>query len=408
MEPDRVPVDLGGHRSSGIAAIAYHNLRKYLRLPEKPVRVYDMVQQLAIIDEDVLNMFAVDTIEMGRGFLLNDEDWKPWILPDGTECEIPYYINVEKKDNDWLMFNDEGCELGILKKESLYFEQTYFPLLERGIENDDFSDLQEMLGKNMWSVMAHPGAHLALDEPGLKELTVRAKALRASTDRAIVGLFGGNIFELPQFLYRMDNYLLSTGLYPDKVLQLSEELSNIHLSNLDKWLSAVGPYTDIIMFGDDFGGQQGPLISPDAYRTLYKPFHKKIWNRARELADIKVQLHCCGGIYELLPDLIDAGLDAINPVQISCRGMDPARLKAEFGDRITFWGGGCDTAAILPRGSTEDVKKCVKRRIDDFAPGGGFVFTQVHNIQPDVPAANVMSMIEAFDKFRGYSKSVKV
>ena len=228
-EPDRVPVDLGGHRSSGIAAIAYHRLRNYLGLAEKPVRVYDMVQQLAIIDEDLLDLFGVDTIEMGRGFLLDDADWKPWILPDGTPCEIPYYTNLQKKGNDWLILDEQGIEVGIMKKGSLYFEQTHFPLMERGIENDHFEDLEEMLGRQIWSAVVHPGAHLSMDEEGLKEMASKGKALRESTDRAIIGLFGGNMFELPQMLYRMDNYLLATGLYPDKVLELSEKLSKIHL-----------------------------------------------------------------------------------------------------------------------------------------------------------------------------------
>ncbi len=397
-EPDRIPVDLGGHRSSGIAAITLHQLRKYLGLPEKPVRVYDMVQQLGIIDGDILDLFGVDTIEMGRGFLLEDKAWKPWVLPDGTDCEIPTYINLEKRGEDWLIYEDSGYELGIMKKGSLYFEQTQFPLMERGIENDDFHDLREMLGKNIWSAVPHPGAHLPLDEKGLVEMAEKAAALRASTDRAIVGLFGGNMFELPQWLYRMDHYLLATGMYMDKALALSEKLCEIHLENLEKWLSAVGPYIDIVLFGDDLGGQQGPLISPEAYRELYKPFHKKLWGRAKELAGVKVQLHCCGGIYELLEDLIDAGLDAVNPVQVSCRGMDPQTLKNDFGGRITFWGGGCDTQRILPMATPGQVKENVRELTGIFAPGGGFVFQQVHNILANVPPPNIVAMLEAVNR----------
>jgi len=397
-QPDRIPVDLGGHRSSGVAAIALHRLRNYLGLPEKPVRVYDMVQQLGIVDEDILDLFGVDTIEMGRGFLSENSDWKPWVLPDGTPCEIPYYINLEKRGEDWFIYDDTGYELGILKKGSLYFEQTQFPLMDRGIETDDFSDLREMMGKNIWSAVAHPGAHLALDEAGLKEMEARAKAFRASTDRAIVGLFGGNMFELPQWLYRMDHYLLATGMYMDKALALSEELYKIHLENLEKWMLAVGPYVDVVLFGDDLGGQQGPLISPEAYRELYKPYHNLLWGRAKELADVKVQLHCCGGIYELMEDLIEAGLDAVNPVQVSCRGMDPARLKSEFGDRITFWGGGCDTQSILPMASPAKVKENVDELTSILSPGGGFVFQQVHNILANVPPENIVAMLEEVNK----------
>jgi uroporphyrinogen decarboxylase len=394
-EPDRIPVDLGGHRSSGMAAIAYGKLRKHLALPERPVRVYDMVQQLAIIDEDVLDLFGIDTIEMGRGFMRGDGEWKPWILPDGSPCEIPWYVNLEQHGNDWYVYDDRGDELGVMKKGSLYFEQTRWPLMERGVENDDFHDLEEMLGRNIWSAVAHPGAHLPMDEAGLKEMEAGARFLRNSTERAIIGLFGGNMFELPQMLYRMDNYLLATAMYMDKALELSEALCDIHLRNLEKWLSAVGPYIDVVLFGDDLGGQQGPLISPDTYRTLYKPYHQKLWNRAKELADVKVQLHCCGGIYELLPDLIEAGLDAINPVQVSCRGMDPVRLKSEFGNRITFWGGGCDTQRILPMATPAEVRQNVRELTSVFSPGGGFVFQQVHNVLANVPPENVVAMLEA-------------
>ena len=399
-EPDRIPIDLGAHRSSGIAAIAYHHLRKHLGLPEKPIRVYDMVQQLAIVDEDVLDLFGVDCIEMGRGFLLEDSDWKPWVLPDGTPCEIPGYIQLELQGEHWLLMDAEGSDVGILKKGSLYFEQTSFPLMERGIENDHFEDLEEMLGRQMWSAIAHPGGHLKMDESGLKELAEGAKALRESTDRAIVGLFGGNMFEIPQMLYRMDNYLLATGMYPDKVAELSEKLYQIHLQNLELWMSAVGPYIDVVLFGDDLGGQQGPLISPDAYREYYKPDHKKLWGRAKELADVKVQLHCCGGIYELIDDLIDAGLDAFNPVQISCRGMDPSILKTEFGDRITFWGGGCDTQRILPMSTPDEVAKHVREVTSILSPGGGFIFQQVHNILANVAPENVVAMMEAIHGHR--------
>ena len=158
-------------------------------------------------------------------------------------------------------------------------------------------------------------------------------------------------------------------------------------------MSAVGPYIDVVLFGDDLGGQQGPLISPDAYREFYKPYHKKLWGRAKELADVKVQLHCCGGIYELIDDLIDAGLDAFNPVQISCRGMDPSTLKREFGDRITFWGGGCDTQRILPMSTPDEVAAHVREMNSIFPPGGGFIFQQAHNILANVAPENVVVII---------------
>jgi len=356
-----------------------------------------MVQQLAIVDEDVLEGFDVDTIEMGRGFLLEDKDWKEWVLPDETFCLIPNYLNIEKQGQDWMILSDEALELGIQKQGCLYFEQTHYPLIDRGIENDDFSDLEDVLKQTLWTAVAHPGAHLSLDEAGLREIRERAKSLRESTDRAIIGLFGGSMFEIPQMLYRMDNYLMYMSMYPDAVLRLSETLCDIHLRNLEKWLRAVGPYIDIILFGDDFGGQTGPLISPEMYGRYFKPYHGKLWKKAKELADVKIMLHCCGGVHELLPDFIDAGLDAINPVQINSAGMDAGELKCEFGKDLTFWGGGCDTQEILPSASSEQVQKHVQNQVKIFSPSGGFVFQQVHNIQADVPPENIVAMFNAIN-----------
>jgi uroporphyrinogen decarboxylase len=354
-----------------------------------------MVQQLAVVDEDVLERFSVDTIEMGRGFLLDDKDWKDWVLPDGTACQVPYYLNVEKHGEHWYLLADDGQRLGIQKKGCLYFEQIYYPLEKRPIQHDDFTDLEEVLGRNVWSGTPHPGAHLPLDDAGLAEMAQRARQLRESTDRAIIGLFGANMFEIPQMLYRMDNYLMYMALYPEAVIRLSEKLCAIYMRNLEKWLKAVGPYIDIILFGDDLGGQNGPLLSPQMYRRYFKPYHQKLFLRAKELANVRVLLHCCGGVYELLDDLIEAGVDAINPVQISCANMDAIKLKSRFGSRLTFWGGGSDTREILPNGSLQQISKHVKEQIGVLNTDGGFVFQQVHNILANVPPQNIVAMFDA-------------
>lgn len=397
-ETDRVAVDFSGHRSSGIAAMVYPHLREQLGLPPQPVRVYDMVQQLAIVDDDVLDRFGVDTVEMGRGFLLEDKDWKEWVLPDGTPCRIPYYIHVAQRGEDWYLYNEDGQELAVQRKGFLYFEQTYFPLKDRDFAADDFSDLEDHLSHTVWTGVASPGAHLPMDERGLAEMALRAKGLRESTDRAIIGLFGGNMFEIPQMLFRMDNYLMLLGLYPDKALRFADKLCDLHMKSLEKWLAAVGPYIDVILFGDDLGGQTGPLISPQMYRRMIKPFHRKLWNRAKELADVKVMLHCCGGVQELMADLIDAGLEAINPVQINAAGMDPAGLKRDFGGEITLWGGGCDTRDLLPHGSPGQVTAHVEEMVRILRRGSGFVFQQVHNILADVPAENIVAMFDAVNR----------
>lgn len=393
--PDRVPIDFGGHRSSGISAMGYARLKRALGIEQGHIHVYDMVQQLAVVEPAVLDVLSVDVVEMGRGFCTQCEDWQDWMLPDGTPCKIPAYLNIERRGDEWLLLNDEGLVLGVQKPGCIYFEQTLFPLAERTIEGDDFHDLAEQIPRNIWAGVPHPGAHLPLDAGGRKRLERGAKALRASTDRAIIGLFGGNMFELPQWLYGMEQYLGAMALHPRKIMELSETLCHLHLQNLELWLGAVGPHIDVILFGDDLGSQTGPLMSPEMYRQYYKPFHATLWQRAKELADVKVMLHCCGGVRELLPDLIDAGLDAINPVQVSSRGMDAAALKRDFGKDLTFWGGGCDTHRVLPNATPERIRAHVREQVNALSPDGGFVFQQVHNIQPDVPTENILAMFEA-------------
>jgi uroporphyrinogen decarboxylase len=269
---------------------------------------------------------------------------------------------------------------------SLYFEQTYFPFLE----GDDPDAISDVLGESMWTAVACP--------PGPidgKKLSEGAKRLRAGTDRAIIGLFGGNLFEVGMFLYRNDRFMMLLASEPQHAHRFLDKLMEIHLANLERFLTAVGEHIDIILFGDDLGMQTGPMMSPQMYCEFFKPRHKLLWNRAKELADVKVMLHCCGGVRELLPHLIEAGLDAINPVQISCKGMDAAELKTEFGSEITFWGGGCDTQDVLPNGSPQQVAEHVKKQVGTLSPGGGFVFQQVHNILANVPPENIVAMLDA-------------
>lgn len=396
QEPDRVPIDFGGHRSSGIAAIAYAKLKKALGITSGDIYVYDMIQQLAIVEPPVLDAIGGDVVELGRGFMLDDKEWKPWVLPDGTSCKIPGYINIEKRGEDSYLISGDGLDLAIQKKGCLYFEQIHWPLADRPIEDDDFSDLQEVFKHSVWTDVTSPGSHIPLTKVGLESLTAGAKALRESTERAIVGLFGGSMFEIPQFLYRMDNYLTYMALYPEACIRLSEKLCELHLSNLEKWLGAVAPYIDIILFGDDLGGQNGPLISPTMYRRYYKPYHKKLWLRVKELAPhIKIQLHTCGGIEPLLEDLIDAGLEIANPVQTTCRGMNADNLKAKYGQRFTFWGGGCDTQHLLPQATPKEIAKHVKEQVTILSPGGGFVFQQIHNILANVSPEKITAMFDA-------------
>ena len=392
-DPDRVPVDLSGHRSSGIAAMAYARLRDFLGLPKKPIRVYDPVQQLAIVDEDVLQRFKVDTIELGRAFALEDKYWAEWTLPDGTACLMPVWALPVRDHGDWVLRSQvTGTVIARMPEGVWYFEQSNFPFLEK----DDLDNIEAANPESMWTAIASPPGPIAAGPEGAKILQEGARRLRRQTDRAIIGLFGGNLLEYGQFLYRNDNFFMLLAGDPERAHRFLDKLVELHLRNLDRFLSAVGEHIDVILFGDDLGMQSGPQVSPPMYREFFKPREKTMWQFVKQRAPhLKIMLHCCGGVRELLPDLIDAGLDAINPVQITCRGMEAPGLKRDFGGQMTFWGGGCDTRDVLIKGTPTQVREHVRRQVEIWRPGGGFVFQQVHNIMADVPPANIVAMYDA-------------
>ena len=394
QEPDRIPIDFNGHRSSGIMVQAYKKLRDFLGLRPSPLYVYDFIQQLALVEDDVLDLVGADVVELGRNFYKKEDYWQDWELPDGTPCKLPAFIDVKRTPEGSVVYGDDGQVICIQKKGCLYFEQTCFPLYE----NDDmtFEKLSYYLQQIMWCRLGIPPAPAGMDTEGLKTFGATAKALRQSTDRAIYATFGGNLIEIGEFAFRIDNFLYQLAANPKRIHTFLDKLTEFHLENLTNYLGAVGDSIDIIGFGDDLGMQTGPQISPRMYREFFKPRHAILWKHVKKLAPhIKVSLHCCGGVYPLLQDMIEAGLDVINPVQFTCKDMELPRLKQEFGKDLVFWGGGCDTRAILPKGTPEEIHNHVKENVTIMAPEGGFVFQQVHNIMADVPPENIMAMFKA-------------
>jgi uroporphyrinogen decarboxylase len=388
---DRVPIDFSAHHSSGISAIAYPRLRAYLGLEPKPVRVYDIQQQMAVVDGDVLDRFDVDVIDLGRAFGLDDADWTDWVLPDGTPCQVPVWASPERVEHAWVIRSQTGRVIGRMPDGALYFDPVYFPFAD---SDQGHEQLEEAMGECVWNVPSPPGP-LVEGPDGDRLMVEGARRLRENSERAIVGSFGGALLEWGGHLYRNDNFLALLAAEPDRAHDLLERLTELYLTKLERYLKLIGPYIDIVQFGDDLGMQSGPLISPRMYREFFKPRHGRMWQRAKDLADVKVMMHCCGDIRLLLPDLIEIGLDAINPVQISCKGMEAEGLKRDFGKDITFWGGGCDTQWLLSHGTPEEVTKHVKHQVEVLRQGGGFVFQQVHNIQADVPPQNIVAMFDA-------------
>ena len=211
---------------------------------------------------------------------------------------------------------------------------------------------------------------------------------------------GCNLFEWGTFLRRIDNFLMDLVLCPAEVERFLDALMERHLASLEKICQAVGDVVDIIRLGDDLGMNTGPFMSPNTYRKLFKPRHTILCDYIKANSSLHTYLHSCGSIYKLMPDLIEAGFEILNPVQTNARDMQPERLKAEFGQDVVFWGGGADTRSVLNQAAPSQVKDHVRENIEILAPGGGFVFNPIHNILPDVPPENIVAMFEAVNEYR--------
>lgn len=398
-EPDGVPIDLGATPSSGISAIAYNRLKNHLGIATGQTRVYDVVQQLAQPEDIILGRFGIDVIDVGRSFNTQDDDWYDVTLFDGSRAQYPAWFHPKPMDGGgWSAVAPDGTEIATQLKDMNFFDQTCFPWLD-GYPDNVREALPAAMKLVHWAALAHsPWDHAG--QPGFWErLRSNALALRQSSDRALMIVCGCNLFEWGTFLRRMDNFLMDLVAEPESVERLLDALMEVHLTTLEKVCRSVGDVVDIIRFGDDLGMDTGPFMSGDVYRKLFKRHHARLYDYVHRHSSMHTFLHSCGSIHEYLPDLIDAGLEIINPVQTTCYRMEPDALKREFGRHITFWGGGCDTRSVLNRSTPQQVRDHVKRRLEIFAPGGGFVFNTVHNILPDVPPENIVAMYEAVAEF---------
>jgi uroporphyrinogen decarboxylase len=401
-EPDRVPVDLGAMRSTGITATAYGRLKKFLGMSAGATDVYDVVQQLARPEQPILDYWEADVMDLGRVFLTQDSDWKAFLLPDGQVARIPAYINFASDGaGGWLALAEDGTPIGAMPKGAYYLSQTRFPLQDwDGADLGVLDRLPEHMGQVTWSALPCPPYHRPLTAEHLADIRRRARALFETTDYAVMVAFGANLLEWGQYLCRMDQFLVDLVENRPKSIALLDKLVEGHLANLEKLLPAVEGYVQIIQMGDDLGTQQALEISPRLYRDVIKPRQRLIFEAVKKRSSLRLFLHSCGAVADIIPDLIEVGVEILNPVQTSARGMEPARLKREFGRDIAFWGGGCDTQRVLPLGTPAEIEAQVKERVETFAPGGGYVFTQVHNIMPHVPPGNIAAMVEAVRRFR--------
>ena len=394
-----VPVDFGGHRSSSISALAYVRLKKALGITSGDIYVYDVMGQLAIVEPPVLDALGVDTVELGRAFCLEPSDWKEWTLPGGIPCKIPAYVDVRRDGENCFIHNRYTGEVRAVQVAgALNFERIKQPFADYELE-DGVDAVFEKWASGAMEGTPPPGGQFELTPEAVAPYAAQARAFREKTGRAVVGVFGGSLFETTHWLFGMENDLMQMCACPDGYEELVHRVGERHLEALSVWLDAFGQCVDVVVFVDDFGGQTGPLMSPEMFRRYFLPPYRKMWERVHSRSRAKVNLHSCGSIAALLPDLIEAGVDCINPVQITCEGMDAASLKARFGKNVVLWGGGCDTRDILPRGTPAQVREHVWRQCATLSAGGGFVFQQVQNIMPEVPPENILAMFEAVKSF---------
>ncbi len=400
QQPSRVAVDLGSTPSSGISAIAYNHLKQHLGFGHLKTRIYDVVQQLAEPDPEILDALGVDVVDAGRTFNEDPDKWYPVTLADGSEGFYPKWFNpVQLEDGSFDAKGPSGELLARMPSKGTFFDQACFPYVDGWPE--DFGGLDEAMGKVLWAAFVHSPWDHAGEAGFWDKLAANTRKLRQESDRAIVVVCGCNLFEWGTFLRRMDQFLMDLITEQDQVEALLDALLERHLATLEKVCQAVGDTADVIRLGDDLGMDSGPFMPPDIYKKLFKPRHTKLCEYIKANSNMKILLHSCGSIYALIPDLIEAGIEILNPVQTICRDMEPARLKQEFGKDVVFWGGGCDTRSVMRQGTVTEVRDHVRENLDIFAPDGGFVFNPVHNILPEVPPENVVA---AFEAVKEYSK----
>ena len=399
QNPDSLPMDLGSNVSAGISGMAYGKLKEYLGITTGHNRIYDVVQQVAQPEIQVLDIIGADVLDVGRVFNTEDSDWYDVTLSNGVAAQWPGWFRPRhNKDGSYEYFDCEGTLIAKMPNGGMCFDQQYFPYKEDYPEN--YNDLDKEMGKVIWSAMVHSPWDHSNEKYFWETLRERCLVLKNSTDRALMITCGCNFFEWGTFLRRMEIYLMDIYEEPEQVLALNDQLLERHLKNLENTCKYLNGIVDIVRFGDDLGMNNNMFMSLEKYRPLFKPYHTKIKEYVHKHSSMKTFLHSCGSIFPVIGDLAEAGFDILNPVQTSAANMDPARLKQEYGKDITFWGGGCNTRKILNMGTEKEVYDYCRRMIDIFFQDGGFVFNQEHNILGDVPPQNIMAMYKAVEDAR--------
>jgi uroporphyrinogen decarboxylase len=390
--PGRLPVDLGSATVTGISAIAYNNLKKHLGI-NKPTKVFDVVQQLANVDMEVIDLLGVDALDINR-IAAESGEWYDVELVDGSMAQFPgWYRPVKDTDGSWYTVDNEGTILSRKASGAAFYDQMYYPY-EKGYP-ENLSDLNKALKKISWVVHSHAS------NLNTAELRERIITLKESTGKGMVMSGGVKLLELGFFIRRMDNFLMDLMTDEPKLSEMLDLLVDMHMAGLEKKCQNLGDIVDVIRFGDDLGMTSGPFIDLDTFRKHFKPRYKVLCDYVKKNTNMKIFMHSCGSVRQFIPDFIDVGIDILNPVQTNCYDMDAVELKKEFGKDITFWGGGVDTASVLNSATPEEVRKDVLNRCEIFSKDGGFVFAPIHNILSEVPPENILAAYNAVKEFNG-------
>lgn len=387
-ETDRIPVDLGSSRSTGINANAYQELKKYLGYTSETV-CFDVKQDLAYPDFNLLKELGVDVVILPRlvpSIGIRIDKMKHGSLPcNGGECLLSEYFNpVDIGGGTLGVFDDEGHLLAKRPKDGLYFDECYNPL--KDVESEDEID----------KLLKLP----TITDEECDWLRARAKDIYENTDFCISGATSTSLFEKGWKDWGMETFMENLYLEPELMEYYLDKMTDAYIKMMEKYLDAVGDYVQIVQNNDDFGSQRGLLLSPDTYRKFFKPRHARI-NEAirRKKKDIHISLHCCGSIRPIIGDIIESGYDILNPIQKEAADMDPYEIKREFGKDLTIWGGACSTQTTLTHGTIDEIIEECKAMIKCYAPGGGFVYSQIHNIQAGISPEKIMAVFDTAKKY---------
>ena len=402
-QPDKVPVDFGGMCCSMINAIVLKDLRAYYGLEYRPPKINDMSTMTAFVEPDLADCLGCDVQQLynyGDTYGHLNTDWKEWRYR-GETVLIPSNAVVKDDGKGGYFVYPEGDDSlppsGHMPANGFYFDN----LTRTPVFDEDEADPND----NVEDYTRVTDEQIAYHKKVLAEVKGSQRAIQVGPGYFGLGdannIPGPNLRD-PKGIRSIQEWYMAPLLYPDYVEEVFEKGTDIAIESFRKYWDAFGSDIDILFIcGTDFGTQRGPFMSPEVFRDLYMPYYKKMNDWVHEHTTWKTLKHCCGGIFPILPYMIEGGFDAINPVQCSAEGMDPRTLKDTYGKDIVFWGGGVDTQQVLPFGRPEEVRRQVLERLEIFSKDGGYVFNTIHNIQANTPIENIAAMIEAVKEFNG-------